>query len=249
MSENPPVVDLVYRNMKRQLDTLQDRTRLPRSRCIGMLESEFADEFNAKKRALEQLFTELTTKPEDDRLVRGLKRRSIAGDIDAFWSRVAKQPDGCWLWQGSKSRSGYGVAIFDGRGSRATWISWLLHNGPVPRGMFMLHKCDNPPCVNPEHLFVGTGADNMRAMAAKGRGAMQRPEMHPKGEAHPNALLTDESVVTLRERYASGEPTSALCAEFGIGKSALSFIVLGITWSHLGGPRTNRRNRKLKVAI
>lgn len=91
--------------------------------------------------------------------------------------RVVKQPSGCWEWQGARQRMGHGVI---GRGRRGEGtvlvhrLSWEVHNGPVPVGMCVCHHCDNPPCVNPDHLFVGTRNDNNQDMMRKGRHASQR---------------------------------------------------------------------------
>jgi hypothetical protein len=91
-----------------------------------------------------------------------------------FWEKVDKPggADACWLWTGTPDVNGYGkLWWFDhtNKGKFAHRISWELHNGPIPDGLFVLHSCDNPPCVNPKHLFLGTQLDNMRDMVAKGR--------------------------------------------------------------------------------
>lgn len=83
---------------------------------------------------------------------------------DRFWAKVEKT-EGCWEWTGSKSRKGYGQ-FNEGRAHR---VSWEMHNGPIPEGMFVCHHCDNPPCVRPDHLFIGDNAANMRDAFAKGR--------------------------------------------------------------------------------
>lgn len=91
---------------------------------------------------------------------------------DRFWEKVAKS-DGCWLWTGSRQRNGYGFLFAGTRKEphpeRAHRVSWRIHFGEIPDGLWVLHKCDNPPCVNPEHLFLGTRTDNMRDCARKGR--------------------------------------------------------------------------------
>jgi hypothetical protein len=88
-----------------------------------------------------------------------------------LWEKVQKEPNGgCWLWTGGTTNGGYGViGVGRGRLHRAHRISWEIANGPIPDGLKVLHRCDNPPCVNPAHLFLGTQVDNMRDCAAKGR--------------------------------------------------------------------------------
>ena len=91
---------------------------------------------------------------------------------DRFWEKVSKE-DGCWNWVGSTQGFGYGYLHTGDKTNRkpvsAHRYSWALHNGPIPDGLWVLHKCDNPSCVNPDHLFLGDRTDNMRDCAAKGR--------------------------------------------------------------------------------
>lgn len=90
---------------------------------------------------------------------------------DRFWPKVQKG-EGCWEWIGSRNAAGYGKMTVGGRGAghvRAHRVSWELANGPVPEGLWVLHTCDNPPCVRPDHLWLGTRLDNMRDCASKGR--------------------------------------------------------------------------------
>jgi hypothetical protein len=91
-----------------------------------------------------------------------------------FWSKVQKGPD-CWTWAGSRSAKGYGRLNVGGAVCQAHRVSWELHRGAIPSDLFVLHRCDNPPCVNPDHLFLGTALDNSRDMVSKGR------QKFPKG--------------------------------------------------------------------
>lgn len=94
-----------------------------------------------------------------------------------FWKHVTKDgPNGCWVWGDSRTEFGYGLLVkerssktYRGKQKTAHRLSWELHHGEVPDGLSVLHRCDNPPCVNPDHLFLGTHADNMRDMFEKGR--------------------------------------------------------------------------------
>jgi hypothetical protein len=97
---------------------------------------------------------------------------------ERFWAYVQKTAS-CWVWTGTQSDNGYGRIWGKGRHIKAHRFSWELHNGPIPEGMHVCHKCDTPACVNPEHLFLGTASDNMRDMVAKGR--------HSWGENRPGA--------------------------------------------------------------
>lgn len=89
---------------------------------------------------------------------------------DRFWPKV-QRGEGCWLWTGACDTYGYGLIRWRQRDrwDKAHRVSWIIASGPIPNGLCVLHKCDNPPCVNPAHLFLGTQADNMHDMKIKGR--------------------------------------------------------------------------------
>lgn len=90
--------------------------------------------------------------------------------VERFWSRVKVMPEGCWEWTGWKNPLGYGGIGADGRKLKAHRVSWVIHFGEIPEGLSVLHRCDNPGCVNPADLFLGTHPDNMRDMTCKKRG-------------------------------------------------------------------------------
>jgi len=145
-----------------------------------------------------------------------------------FWRFVDPQPGECWEWKGGKTRGNYG-AFEDGQECRAHRVSWHMHNGPVPEGMHVLHRCDNPPCVNPEHLFLGTRSDNMRDAVAKGRFRGDQPS----GEKHPRARLTWDQVREMRALYAEGWTQKALSEKYGVVYTQVGNIVRGESWKEV----------------
>lgn len=114
-----------------------------------------------------------------------------------FWSKVRKTKK-CWIWTGAKILSGYGRFGIKNKAYYSHRISWSLVNGTIPKGFQILHKCDNPSCVNPNHLFIGTQKDNMLDMMKKGRKA----KIKLTGEINPKAVLTEKQVKEIRRKYS-----------------------------------------------
>ncbi len=165
----------------------------------------------------------------------GCYSRSFVGHrvpmAERFWEKVLGEPNsGCWLWMAAVNAQGYGQIGSDkksgARGLIASRVSWELTNGPIPHGLFVLHKCDTPACVNPAHLFLGTSAQNVADMIAKGR---NRPA---KGEDSGSSRLTAEQVLEIRN---GGEFYKIAARKFGITGEHVHKIRRGQAWAHLPG--------------
>ena len=142
-----------------------------------------------------------------------------------FWKNVDRQEGGCWVWTAAKASTGYGC-FHDKRPYRTHRYSWLIHNGPIPAGLLVLHKCDNRLCINPDHLFLGTHAENSQDMVNKGRS--KGP--NNAGEKHGESKLTDAAVREIRESPLKGRE---LAAKFGVSESAVSMVRRGKSWTHV----------------
>lgn len=136
----------------------------------------------------------------------------------------------CWEWQGSK-RQGYGRTIIGSRkdGTRKSVsvhrLSYEIYNGEIPKGYEVCHKCDNPSCINPEHLFVGTRQDNIDDRERKHRNVVKI------GEEQPRAILTKKAVKDARwERYYKGTSYSLLAKKYGVSKKTIMNAIKGVTW-------------------
>jgi len=159
-----------------------------------------------------------------------------------FWMNVRCQDSGCWEWSKCRHPEGYGE-FWAGRRFRTHRYSWQMHFGDIPDGMFVCHHCDNPPCVNPAHLFLGTHQDNMRDMIAKGRRnkaakprrrvIQSRSERSYVGQENPNGRLTEEAARQIISRLAKGELHTAIAADFPISHWAVAKIAQGRSWAHL----------------
>lgn len=158
-------------------------------------------------------------------------------DIARFWSHVEQRGENeCWEWQASeRGGQGYGSFWLQGKTYQAHRVSYFIVHGNLEN--LACHTCDNRKCVNPNHLFDGTYADNTADAMQKGR---MNIELHPenlvflpKGEAHPAAKLTSDNVKAIRELYAQGWGQRDLAARFGTEQTNISRVVKRKTWRHI----------------
>lgn len=156
-------------------------------------------------------------------------------DNERFWRLVRKadDPNGCWTLAG---QDGYGRfwSNEERRLVPATHVAWASENGPVPPGMHVLHRCDNPPCVRPSHLFLGTRSDNMQDMHAKSRYPTSRRVRVRRGVDLPQAKLTEADIPAIRAAVAGGEPAARVARRHGVSRFAVRAVVSGETWRHIG---------------
>jgi hypothetical protein len=138
--------------------------------------------------------------------------------VEKFWEKVLRG-DGCWEWRAGRDQKGYGVTNVDGKGRKAHRVSWELTNGPIPDGMQVCHHCDNPPCVRPDHLFLGTNQDNVDDAYRKGHFFNRLGRAPSRDEAH--------RIVSLR---ASGLSQTAIATETGLSRRTVQRVLDGSHW-------------------
>lgn len=144
--------------------------------------------------------------------------------VDRFWERV-KKTTSCWLWTGNCVPFGYGLIRFGGKPARTHRVSWMIHRGEIPKGMLVLHRCDNPKCVNPNHLFLGTDKDNLADMASKNRS--------PHGECNGMHKLRKADVVEIYKLSAAGCTQRQIAKRFLISQQHVSGIVRREYWRRI----------------
>jgi hypothetical protein len=135
--------------------------------------------------------------------------------------------DGCWEWTACKDRGGYGQFGFAGRQEGAHRVSYQMYVGELPDGLCVLHHCDNPSCVNPAHLFLGTNADNTRDCLSKGR------VVSSFGENNGKSKLTTTQISEIRKMYAAGTIQRVIAKEFGVTRACICHIVLYKRWAKI----------------
>lgn len=136
-------------------------------------------------------------------------------------------PSECWEWSGCRDPNGYGRISVNNRSVVATRVAWQLAHGAPPPSMSVCHRCDNPPCVNPAHLFLGTHAENMADREAKGRGRQ------PNGERNAKAKLTADCIEPIIRCSRAGVDNAQLGRWFGVATQSIAAIVHRRTWRHV----------------
>jgi hypothetical protein len=166
---------------------------------------------------------------EVEKLWEGRRKEKIISDVnERFWGKVNMgNVDECWEWQALRQYQGYGQFRLSQprRQVQAHRFAWELTNGPIPDGIMVCHKCDNPPCCNPGHLFLGTHMDNMADMVTKG---------HLKGINNPRAILTPRDVLDIRNACLNECVTRKdMARAYRVSKSTIDAIMVGRIWSHI----------------
>lgn len=155
---------------------------------------------------------------------------------ERFLAKVCPEPNGgCWLWRGMVVGSGYGMARFERKIYPAHRLAWKFFRGEIAPGLVVCHKCDIRTCVNPEHLFLGTHAENMKDMKEKGRS--------PHGDGHSRAKLTTEQVRKIKAVLAEGLlSVSDIAREYGVTYSTIACIAKGKSWRHVKSTDVETQN-------
>lgn len=163
------------------------------------------------------------------------KRQPIA---IRFWSKVDKSggPDACWPWLAYKVGKYGRMTTTKGHTEYAHRLAYMLERGEIPDGLCVCHHCDNPPCCNPAHFFLGTNADNTADMIAKGRhahGPRANKENAVRGVSHYRAKLTDERVLSIRAMHASGQSQRAIGKAMSVDRRTVQRVLRGENWRHV----------------
>jgi len=165
--------------------------------------------------------------------------------VARFWSKVAIGHESeCWLWTGAKKDTGYGAFRVGNATCTASRYAYAAKHGPIDPQMHVLHSCDNPPCCNPEHLKLGTVADNSTDKVKRGR--------HCHGSKRPLAKLTNEQVMAIAKLWATGALSQKeIATRFGVNQSQVSRLLNRKRWRHVdvGAPKTGHCNRGTRGSI
>lgn len=149
---------------------------------------------------------------------------------ERFESKIMPEPmSGCWLWLSAVKNENhpYGQFSIGNKKHLAHRLSYQLYKGPIPEGFSVCHNCDNPNCVNPDHLFLGTHGDNMKDMIKKGRGNKAR------GSSGGRAILSEDDVEKIRLEHSNGATKTSLGRKYGVDHSTIHLIIIKKTWARV----------------
>lgn len=151
----------------------------------------------------------------------------------SYEKHVVRQ-EGCWNWRGPKRKFGYGAMTCSSKfgASDAHRASWILSFGQIPDDLFVCHKCDNPICSNPDHLFLGTPQDNVQDMRDKGRQKYTTPPVH-LGEKNPQSILSTKQVAEIKKLLSNGVRQVDIARSFSVSRQVIYRINAGKTWAHV----------------
>ena len=170
------------------------------------------------------------------------KRRYMRGktiEEKLIANHVKNKETDCWEWIAAKHSFGYGN-MMEGRAHRLAYQTWI---GEIPRNMCVCHHCDNPSCINPDHLFLGAHKDNLRDMHNKKRWKIT----NRKGEDYSVSKLNDKKVKEIKKLLLRGEFQHAIAEKFGVAQSTIKCINKEQTWKHVSWPKVRRDRRKIKI--
>lgn len=148
--------------------------------------------------------------------------------IKLFWNNINKKsPTECWEWQKGKNKDGYGQFKFMGRNQSTHRVAFFIEYGEFDKKLCVCHKCDNPTCCNPNHLFLATSAENTQDKVLKGRHKV------PCGEKNGQSKLFDKDIIKIRNLYSRNMPQSIIAKLFNLHQSNVHHIVHRKTWGHV----------------
>jgi hypothetical protein len=157
---------------------------------------------------------------------------------DRFFKKVRRDGD-CWMWTGAVVTNGYGQ-FYIGKPVSAHRAAWLLFRGPIPSGSWVLHRCDQKRCVNPDHLYLGTARDNARDAVERGQypsgerhGSRTHLQQFARGERHGSAKLRESDVLAIRSAFSSGAGIRSMARDYNVSEFAIHAIVYRKTWVHI----------------
>jgi len=146
-----------------------------------------------------------------------------------FWAKV-KKTNNCWEWQGCKNNKGYGMFRVNNEHKYAHRFSYEIHKGEIPQGKFVCHHCDNPSCINPDHLFCGTNSDNIQDSVKKGRFHL----IGRKGSQNVSSKLNEKQVKEIKKHFINKKETYRKIAKrYGVEQTTIGLIIRGKTWVHV----------------